>query len=117
MLALPHERLLGEIVATFLDREHRLLLPILRLAKLGVGLIAQPLLVGDRRRDLLLGLGELRPHVDQNLRQHLLGIFGPRDQIVDVRPQQGREPIENAHGLVCLAVRAELTQMRRERDA
>ena len=111
VLALPHERLLGEIVATFLDREHRLLLPIRRLAILGVGLIAQPLLVGDRRGHLLFGLGQLRPHVDQNLVEHLLGVFGPRDQVVDVRPQQGRQPIEYAHGSMCLAVRAELAQV------
>ena len=116
VLALPHERLLREIVAAFLDREHRLLLPIVRLTELGVRLIAQSLLVGDRRRHLLLGLGQLRPHVDQDLRQHLLGIFRPRDQIVDVRPQQARESIENTHELLCLAIRAEFTQMRRERD-
>src|SRR5262249_41686889 len=33
----------------------------------------------------------------------------------DIRPQKGRESIENSHGLVCLAIRTELTQMRRER--
>ena len=116
VLALAHERLLGEIVAPFLDGEHRLVLPVVRLLEFGVGLVAQALLVGDGRGDLLLRLGELRPHVDENLVEHLLGIFGPRDQIVDVRPQQGRETIEDAHGSACLAVRAELAEMRRERD-
>jgi len=99
VLALAHERLFGEIVAPFLDREHRLLLPVLRLAEFRVRLIAKTFLVGDRRRDLLLCLGELAAHVDQNLRQHLLGVFGPRDQVIDVRPQQGRESVEYAHGI------------------
>ena len=116
VLALPHERLFGEIVAPFLDGEHCLLLPIAGLLELRVGLIAQPLFVGDGCRHLLLGLRELTSHVNQNLVEHFLGIFGPRDQVIDVRPQEGREPIEYSHGLVCLAVRAELTKMRRERD-
>ena len=86
VLALPHQRLLGEVVATFLDREHRLLLPVVRLLELGVRLIPQALLVGDRRGDLLLGLGQLSPHVDEDLVEHLLRILRPRDQVVDVRP-------------------------------
>ena len=91
VLALAHERLLGEVVAAFLDREHRALLPVRACLILGVGLVAQTLFVGDRGGHLLLGLDELRPHVDQDLVQHLLGVFGPGDQIVDVRPQEGRE--------------------------
>ncbi len=98
VLGLAHERLLGEIVAVLRDREPRLVLPVGALLELGVGLVAQPLLVGDRRGDLLLRLGKLRPHVRDDLIQHLLGIFGPRDQVVDVRPQQGRKTIEKAHG-------------------
>ena len=116
VLGLAHERLLGEIVAAFLNGEHRAPLPILRLLELGVGLVAQALLVGDRRGDLLLGLHELAAHVDENLRQHLLGIFGPRDEIVDVALEERGKAIENAHGSACLAVRAELAQVRRERE-
>ena len=99
VLAVPHERLLGEVVAPFLDGEHRAALPVLRLLVLGVGLVAEPLLVGDRRGDLLLGLHELAAHVDEDLRQHLLGIFGPGDEVVDVGLEQRGEAIEDAHGI------------------
>jgi hypothetical protein len=51
-----------------------------------VGLITQSLLVGDRRGDLLFRFRQLPSHVDEDLVEHLLGIFRPRDQVVDVRP-------------------------------
>jgi hypothetical protein len=98
VLALPYERLFREVVAALLHGEHRPPLPLLGVAELGVGLVAQALLVGDRRRNLLLRLDELAPHVDEDLIQHLFGVFGPRDQIVDVRPEQLRQSIEESHG-------------------
>src|SRR5437868_9533000 len=120
MLALAKERLLGEILATFLQGQHGALFPVRALTIFAVGLIAQSLLVGNSRRDLLLRLCELRPHVDENLIEHLLGIFGPRDQIVDVRPQERAQSIEESHGglaSVCLPIGPQLAQMRRESEA
>src|SRR3954469_23782108 len=104
MLALAQERLLGEVVAILAYREYGALLPLLRLLVLGVGLIAQTLLVGNGGSDLLLGLDELLPHVDQDLIQHLLGVFGPRDQVVDVRPQHLRQSVDDTHGLTSPAL-------------
>ena len=97
VLGLTDERLLGEIVAPFLDGQHRATLPILRLLELGVGLIAQSLLVGDGGRHLLLGLHELAAHVDEDLRQHLLRILGLRDQVVDVGLEESGETVEDTH--------------------
>jgi hypothetical protein len=84
---LPNKRLLGEVVAAFLDGEHGALLPVLGLAPFGVGLVAEALLIGDGGGHLLLGLRQLRAHVDENLVQHLLRILGGGDEIVDVRTQ------------------------------
>ena len=57
VLALAHERLLGEVVAAFLDREHRRFCSQSAACLiLGVGLVAQTLLVGDGGGDLLLRL-------------------------------------------------------------
>jgi hypothetical protein len=85
VLALPDEGLLGEVVAPLLDGEHRLLLPVLRLLVLRLELVAQPLFVGDGGGDLLLGLHQLVAHVNDDLVQHLLRIFGGGDHVVDVR--------------------------------
>ena len=98
VLGLADERLLGEIVAPFLDGQHGAALPVLRLLELGVGLVAQALLVGDRGGHLLLGLHELAAHVDEDLRQHLLRILGLGDQVVDVGLEERGETVEDAHG-------------------
>ncbi len=84
VLALPHERLLGQVVAPFLDGEHRLVLPVLRLLVLRLELVVQALLVGNGGGNLLLGLHQLVTHVDDDLVQHLLRILGGGDQIIDV---------------------------------
>ena len=52
----------------------------------------------DRHRDLLLGLGELLAHVQNDLIQHLLGILRPSDQIIDVGPDDRGEFGKDAHG-------------------
>ena len=98
MLGLADEGLLGEIVAAFLNGQHGATLPVLRLLVLRVGLVAQALLVGDGHGHLLLCLGELASHLLENLRQHLLGIFGLGDEVVDVALEERGESIENAHG-------------------
>src|SRR5438477_13002110 len=88
VLTLPDERLLGEILATLLERQHRALLPICSLTILAVGLVAETLLIRDRRRNLLLRLPEPRSHDHQNLIEHLFGTLLPTDQMADCRPHQ-----------------------------
>ena len=64
----------------------------------GVVLLLQPLLVGDRDRDLLLRLDQLLLHLEQHLVQHLLRIFGLRDEVVEVRLDQRPESRKDSHG-------------------
>src|SRR5581483_2782195 len=56
VLVVPQQRLLGQIVAPLLDRQHRAALPLLGALALLLHLRGQPLLVRDRRRHLLLRL-------------------------------------------------------------
>jgi hypothetical protein len=79
-LVVAHQGLGGEIVAAFLHREHRAPFPVLRLLLQVLGIGLELLLVRDGRGRFLLGLGQLRLHVENQLVQHLLGVFGPRDQ-------------------------------------
>jgi hypothetical protein len=60
-------------------------------------LLREPLLVGDRRSDLLLRLDELVVHVQNDLVQHLLRVFGFADEIVQVRFDELGEAAEDAH--------------------
>src|SRR6185503_6990456 len=52
---------------------------------------------GDGSGHLLLRLHQLLPHVDDDLIQHLLGVFRRGDQIIDVRLQKRCETIEDTH--------------------
>src|SRR5207249_7821086 len=49
-------------------------------------------------RDGLLCFDQLLLHLEQHLRQHLLGIFGLRDEVVDVRLDQRPESGKDPHG-------------------
>jgi hypothetical protein len=97
VLLLAHERLLGQVVAAFFHGQHRAVLPVPRLLHLVLELRFQLALVGDGRRDLALGLRQLVPHVQDDLVQHLLGVFGPRDHVVDVRLDHRGQLVEDAH--------------------
>src|SRR5437773_2352150 len=97
VLVVAQQRLLRQVVAPFLDGQHGALLPVLGGLFLLVDLGRQPLLVGDRRRNLLLRLGQLGPHVDDQLVQHLLGVLSAGDQVVDVRPDERRETVKDSH--------------------
>jgi hypothetical protein len=92
------QRLPRQVVAPLLHRQHGPLLPVVRLPELGVRLVAQPLLVGDGRRHLLLGARQLVAHVQQDLVQHLLGVFRRGDEVVEVGLDEGGEAVEDAHG-------------------
>ena len=97
VLAATHECLLCQIVASFLDGQHRPMLPLFSFAQLLRCLILQSLLIGDRGRNLLLGLNQLRAHVDNDLIKHLLRLFCRRDQIIDIGSEETSESVENAH--------------------
>jgi hypothetical protein len=88
VLGLAAERRLGQAVVTGAHGEHRLALPLGRLGSLLLVLLLDALLVGNRDRDLLLGLDQLRLHVDEDLVEHLLRVFGLVDQLVDVRADE-----------------------------
>jgi hypothetical protein len=97
VLLLAAEGLLGEDVVAGLDREHRASLPLGGVRGLLLGLLREALLVGDRDGDLLLRLDQLVGHVDDDLVQHLLGVFRAADEVVQVRFDEGREAREDAH--------------------
>ena len=78
----------ASVVVAGVYGQHGLALPVLALRGLLVPLLLQALLIADGDRDLLLGLDELGLHVDEDLVEHLLGVFCLRDQIVQVRLQQ-----------------------------
>ena len=117
VLLSAHQRLFGEIVAAFLHGQHGALLPVVGELELGVRLILEALLVGDRGGHLLLGLGQLVAHVDDDLIQHLLGILGRGDEVVEIRLDERRKTIEDTHGSASLAEGGQLTQMRGERES
>ena len=54
-------------------------------------------LVGDGDRDGFFGLDKLLLHVEEDLVEHLLGIFGPIDQVVEIRFDEGAESRKYAH--------------------
>ena len=97
VLVVPQQRLLGEVVAPFLHRQHGALLPVFGEFLLLLGLGREPLLVRDRRRHLLLGFRQLGAHVDDQLVEHFFRVLGARDQVVDVRPDQRRETVKDPH--------------------
>ena len=116
MLLPAQQRLLGQVVAVFLHREHRALVPVVGELELRVGLVLQALLVGDGGSDLLLRLRELVAHVDDDLIQHLLGVFRRGDEVVQVRLDQRREAIENPPGSANLSEGGQLAHVRRQRQ-
>ena len=97
VLVVPHEGLLGEIVAALLHREHGAPLPVLGRLLLLLDLRLELLLVGDRGRYFLLGLGQLPPHLDEQLIQYLLRILSPPNEGVDVGLDDGHHTLEHAH--------------------
>src|SRR6185312_529393 len=97
VLVPPHERLLGQLVAPFLDGKHRAPLPLLGLAQLAHRLVFEALLIGDRGSDLLLGSHELRPHVGDDLGQHLVRLLYSRDRGVHVCAKETRYAFKDAH--------------------
>ncbi len=101
VFVVAQQRLLGEIVAPFLHRENRTLLPVLGKLLFLLGLRGEPLLISDGGGHLLLGLRQLVAHVDDELLENLLRVLGTRDQIVDVRPDQRRQTINDPHGSLC----------------
>src|SRR5207247_220438 len=98
VLVVPQQRLLRQVVAPLLHRQHPALLPVLGALLLLLDLGREPLLVRDGARHLLLGLRQLTPHVHDQLVQHLLRVLRARDQVADVRPDQRGETVKDPHG-------------------
>ena len=84
VLLLADEGLLGEVVPVGADGEHGLLLPVLGQALVLGGLALELLLVGDGHGDGFLGFDHLLVHVEDELIEHLLGILGLADEVVDI---------------------------------
>src|SRR3982074_2500369 len=97
MLVIARQRLLGEIVTAFLHGEDGAFLPVLGQLLFLLGLRGEPLLIGDGGGDLLPGFRELVAHVDDELLENLLRVLGARDQVVDVRPDQRGQTIDDPH--------------------
>ena len=101
-----HERLAREVVAALADREPRPPLPLLRRGARLLELRPQLAFVGDRDRHLLLRLGELAAHVLDNRGEHLLGVFGPSDEVVEIRSNQPGKTVQDTHGVCSFPVLA-----------
>ena len=99
VLLLTQQCLLREVIASFLDRQHRSVLPVALLFDLGLKLCLELPLIGDGRSHITLGTRQLLAHVQNDLIEHLFGIFRPRDEIVDVRFNDRRQLREDAHRL------------------
>lgn len=97
VLALAQQRLLREILATFLEREHGAVFPISPELALSLELVLEFLFIGDRGGDPLLGRGQLLLHVEQRLLDHLLRVFRATDQGIEVRFQDRPDALEHSH--------------------
>ncbi len=97
MLLLSDQSLLREVVLAFLHGQHRAVLPLTHLFDFAVELRSELTLVRDGRRDFPLGLRELIAHIQNDLIQHLFRVFGPGDEIVDVRFYDRRKLRKDAH--------------------
>ena len=105
VLVVTHEGLLCQVVPLLLHAKHSTPLPLFSLLPLLLHLGLQLLLIGDRGRNLLLGLRQLAAHIRDQLVQHLLRIFCPADQIVDVRLEQRTQAIKDPHNPLLLKSR------------
>jgi hypothetical protein len=97
VLLLALERLLREAVVALADGEHGPALPLGGVGALLLGLLREVLLVGDGNGDLLLRVDELTVHLEDDLVQHLLGVFGPADQVIEVGLDKLGEAGEHSH--------------------
>ena len=100
VLAVTHQGLLGQIVASFLNSKHCALFPFLSLLLFLFYLLLQLPCVSDGTSDLLFRLPKLTPHVIDRLIENLLRILGAGNQVIDVRLQQRRNALEDSHSSV-----------------
>jgi hypothetical protein len=99
VLLLPHERLLGQIVAALAHRQHGAMLPVAGQLLLFFHLRLELPLIRDGDGDFGLRLLQLIAHIEKNLVEHLLRILSLRDRIIYVRPDQSRKLIPDTHFL------------------
>src|SRR5437867_5231012 len=91
------ERGARQVVLPLGDRELGLAHPLGRLVFLVLLLLLQQVLIGHRDRHLRLDLQQLVFHVEDDLFDHLLGVFRAVDQIVQVRTDERRDAFEDGH--------------------
>ena len=86
-----------QVVLTGRDRTTSLFLPLagklFGLTKIGLKFF----LLRDHVGDLLAGRLDVALHVAQDLIEHLLGIFGSIQRVVDVGAKQSGQPIHDSH--------------------
>ena len=96
VVPLAAKRLAREVILAGGDGSLRLAAPFLgQLLGLG-GVELELLLLRDHGRDLGASHRDAFLHVAQDLIDHLLRVFGAVDQIVDVCPDQPRQPVHHS---------------------
>src|SRR5581483_5284299 len=80
-----------------LDGKLRLLLPLVSLRLVILVALLQQTLVRDRSGYLRLDLDKLVVHIQDELSNDLLRVFGATDQVIDIRPYERRDAVEQSH--------------------
>src|SRR5204862_7322842 len=93
----PLARRAGQVVLPLVDGELRFPHPFGGLVGLLRLLLLEQVMVGHRDRDLRLHLQKLVLHVENHLLDHLLRVFSPVDQVVQVRANQRCDAFEYCH--------------------
>ena len=105
------QRLTGQVLFALLQGQLGTFVPGFRL-RLGLfGLVAEPLLAGDRHGHRLAQLHQVRLHVGDGLIKDLGWILQTTDGGVGIGAHQSAQPVEEAHGEI--QIRAEVSQIRR----
>ena len=78
-----------QVVIPLFDGQLGLALPFVGLLLADLVALLEPLLIGDRGRDLGLDLHELVVHVDEQLPNDLFRILGSIEHVVDIGAEQG----------------------------
>src|SRR5690606_28063993 len=97
VLFLARQRLAGQGVVASTNGQHGFLFPLRRLLRRTVHLTRQALFISDGSSHLLFCRRQLFTHVDDELVQHLLGIFRRADERIDVRLDESSEASKQSH--------------------
>ena len=78
----------GQVLLLLIEREFGLLHELLLFGEVLVALGGEQVVVGDGDGHLRFHLHELVLHVEDHLFEHLLGVFGPIDEVIEIGPQK-----------------------------